>query len=126
MEYTLQENVIVNEEINNEKYNVEVMRNNLKALKDELKRTNEDINHIRHFILTQMKDNELLKKQIVKQVIIQMIFYSQIFFHNKLIILTQILKEISNQRYVQEVEILTEHTREFTNKFKSQTQAKEN
>ena len=70
MVYTEQENQMINEEINMEKYNVDVLKSDIKALNDELKITNEDINHIRHLIVKQKKQNEPLKKLIVKQVII--------------------------------------------------------
>jgi len=48
---------------------LEVLRNDIKAIKDELKIANEDINHIRHLIVKQKKENETLKKIIVKQVL---------------------------------------------------------
>jgi chromosome segregation ATPase len=64
-----QETQIINGEIQNKKYNVEVLRNDIKAIKDELKIANEDINHIRHLIVKQKKENETLKKIIVKQVL---------------------------------------------------------
>jgi len=58
-----------NEQINIEKINIDSLRSNIKALNDELKMTNEDVVHIRHLIVKQKKENEALKKLIIKQVI---------------------------------------------------------
>ena len=49
---------------------MEVLRNDIKAIKDELKIDNVVINHIRHLIVKQKKENETLKKIIVKKVLL--------------------------------------------------------
>ena len=68
LDYNIQETQIINEEINNEKYNVEIIRNDLTALKSELNITFDVISNLKHAILRQKKENEFLKKNIVKKV----------------------------------------------------------
>jgi len=64
----MQENQILNEEINNENFNVDILKNDIKALKIELNSTHENIHNVRHLILKQTKENENLKKSIIKKV----------------------------------------------------------
>lgn len=68
LDFTEQENQVLIEEVDSEKVNIDLLRNDISALKEELKIANEDINHIRHLIVKQTKENEVLKKLIVKQV----------------------------------------------------------
>lgn len=63
-----EENKILNVETTNEKFNIEILKNDLKALKTELSNTQQAICQLKHSVLKQQKNNENLKKLIIKQV----------------------------------------------------------
>jgi hypothetical protein len=77
---------MLNEEINSENYRIEIIKNNIKDLKNEIHVNQEDISHIRHLILKTHRESENLKKSIVKQVkkykfFFKFFFVYKNFFH---------------------------------------------